>query len=75
MYHDDHNPPHFHAVYQEYEALIEIKSSTILEGKLPKRAKNLIEEWALQNQDELFENWERAINFLPLKRIKGADDD
>ena len=26
MYHDDHNPPHFHAEYQGYEALVDIKN-------------------------------------------------
>ena len=24
MYHDDHNPPHFHAEYQGHEAFVEI---------------------------------------------------
>lgn len=36
MFYNDHNPPHFHAIYQEDEALIEIKTLEILEGILPK---------------------------------------
>ncbi|WP_262887946.1 DUF4160 domain-containing protein [Cyclobacterium salsum] len=36
---NDHSPPHFHVVYQDNEALIDIKTLEILEGHLPKRAK------------------------------------
>lgn len=30
MFHDDHNPPHFHAEYGEYRAVIEITSGKLL---------------------------------------------
>ena len=75
MYHDDHNPPHFHAKYQGYEALIEIKSGKILEGQLPKKAVKIIKEWVEENQELLLKNWERAIELEPLEQIKGADND
>lgn len=32
---NDHPPPHIHAVYGEFEALIVIADGTILEGSLP----------------------------------------
>lgn len=35
MFWADHPPPHFHAIYGEHEALIEIQSSEIIEGSLP----------------------------------------
>jgi hypothetical protein len=38
MFYNDHNPPHFHVIYQEDEALIEITALEILEGNLPKWA-------------------------------------
>jgi len=38
MFYNDHNPPHFHVIYQEDEALIEITTLEILEGNLPKWA-------------------------------------
>lgn len=38
MWHDDHPPPHIHAAYQGFEALIDIRSGIILEGHLPKKA-------------------------------------
>lgn len=37
MYFNDHNPPHFHAEYGEYEALFEIDTLAILRGGLPRR--------------------------------------
>jgi hypothetical protein len=38
MYWDDHNPPHFHATYGEYEILIKINDFSIYAGYLPSRA-------------------------------------
>ena len=37
MYIDDHNPPHFHVWYDEYEATITIQDG-IVTGSLPRRA-------------------------------------
>ena len=41
MFYNDHNPPHFHVIYQEFEALMSITTLEILEGELPNRAKSL----------------------------------
>lgn len=38
MYFQDHNPPHFHAIYAEHEALVRIDSGEIIRGRLPKTA-------------------------------------
>lgn len=35
MYPGDHPPPHFHAIYAEHEAFIEIATGTILYGYIP----------------------------------------
>ena len=75
MRHDDHPPPHIHAAYQGYEALIEIRTGMILEGYLPNKAVKLIREWCLVHQEELMKNWERAQQFEPLERVPGADQD
>ncbi|WP_339379215.1 DUF4160 domain-containing protein [aff. Roholtiella sp. LEGE 12411] len=42
----DHPPPHFHAIYGEYNALVSIESLEIIEGDLPSRAQKLVLEWA-----------------------------
>lgn len=54
---NEHNPPHFHAKYGDYEIIVEIGSG-IIEGKFPKRALNLVLEWYEIHKDELFKNWE-----------------
>jgi hypothetical protein len=46
MYFNDHSPPHFHARYSGHEALYEIDSLRIYRGGLPRRAHNLVIEWA-----------------------------
>ena len=42
MYFDEHPPPHFHALYGEYEVLINIQTLAIISGKLPGRALGLV---------------------------------
>ena len=59
MNYNDHLPPHFHAEYQDYEAIVEIATGGVT-GKLPRRALNLIWAWLDEHQHELAENWERA---------------
>ncbi|MGB3293445.1 MAG: DUF4160 domain-containing protein [Phormidesmis sp.] len=53
----DHPPPHFHAVYGEYNALISIESLDIIEGDLPKRAQKLVIDWASLYQQDLLQMW------------------
>lgn len=33
----DHAPPHFHAEYNEYEELIDIRTLEVLKGELPRK--------------------------------------
>jgi len=70
MYYDDHNPPHFHAYYGEYEAIIAIETLEILEGSLPKRANTLIIEWAIDHRHDLLIDWKLAEQHQPLKKIE-----
>jgi Domain of unknown function (DUF4160) len=53
----DHPPPHFHAIYGEYNALVSIESLEIIEGDLPSRAQKLVLEWAMLYQQDLLEMW------------------
>ena len=50
MYYNEHNPPHFHAKYQEDEAQFTIDTLEIIKGKLPVRAKALVLEWASEHR-------------------------
>jgi hypothetical protein len=42
MYWDEHAPPHFHALYGEFKASVDIKALKIQEGSLPRRATQLV---------------------------------
>ena len=54
MFFEDHNPPHFHAEYGSFEALIEIDTLAVIGGKLPPRALGLVMEWAACIRRNLF---------------------
>jgi hypothetical protein len=70
MYFDEHNPPHFHALYAGNEAQIGIDPITTLEGKLPNRAASMVIEWAALHQHELMQNRHRLRNDRPMERIE-----
>ncbi len=53
MFYDDHNPPHFHALYGEFEVLIDINTLAVFAGHLPPRALGLVVEWANLHQKEI----------------------
>ena len=70
MFVDDHNPPHFHAIYGDSDALIDIKRLSLFAGKLPPRVLGLVIEWATLHQAELLEDWNLSQNHQPLSRIE-----
>jgi hypothetical protein len=57
MYFNDHSPPHFHAEYGEHKAIVAIEQLTVTEGRLPRRAQQLVLDWAELHQQELLEDW------------------
>lgn len=69
MFWADHAPPHFHALYAEYEALINIQTLEIISGRLPQRALALILEWANEHRAELMEDWILCMNMKMPKKI------
>ena len=64
----EHNPPHFHATYQEYNAVFNMEGE-LTDGGMPKKQLKLISAWADIHKDELLANWERAMSEQPLYKI------
>lgn len=60
VYHDDHNPPHVHVQYGEYEAIVEISSGRLLCGRLPVRVKRLLTEWLRVRREDIMKAWQLA---------------
>lgn len=69
MYFSDHSPPHFHAIYGQFDAEFSIEDGELLAGSFPPRAKKLVSEWAAIYRDELMGNWARARNHESLRTI------
>ena len=57
MFFNEHAPPHFHAEYAEHRAVINIRTLELMEGKLPRRALELVLDWAELHPDELLADW------------------
>ena len=70
MYFNEHNPPHFHAKYNEFRAEISIKTPSVLDGYLPPRILGIVMEWAEINKDELMKNWESIKETGNFNKIK-----
>ena len=53
MFWDEHAPPHFHATYGEFKATVLIRDLSVGDGDLPRRARQLVLDWAELHQAEL----------------------
>lgn len=60
----EHNPPHFHAAYQGYNAVFDF------DGAMPKKQQKIIAAWAEIHKEELIANWELAMSEQPLYKIE-----
>ena len=58
----EHNPPHFHAYYNEFKASVDIQTSELIDGDLPSRQQKLVLAWAELHQEELMADWNRVMN-------------
>jgi Domain of unknown function (DUF4160) len=68
MYYRDHRPPHFHAIYGDYEVVVNIENG-VIEGRFPRRAVSLVLEWYELHREEPMEDWLLAEQRKPLKKI------
>lgn len=69
MYYRDHAPPHFHAIYGDFEVSIEISSDHV-NGDFPRRALAHVLEWSSLHRQELLDTWTLARASRPLPRIE-----
>ena len=70
MFYNDHAPPHFHARYGEFEATIDISTQLVIKGELPRRALELVQEWAMIHRAELLDNWRLCREKAPPGKIE-----
>ena len=65
----EHNPPHIHAIYGDYEATFYISDGNIFEGDFPLNGKRLVKEFVNTYRDELLNMWNTGI-YKKLEPIK-----
>jgi Domain of unknown function (DUF4160) len=68
IFYRDHEPPHFHAYYGEYEITVGIRDA-VVSGTFPRRALRHILEWRELHEEALLEDWQLACEHRTLKRI------
>ncbi len=54
----EHNPPHIHAIYNEDVAAIDFMTGDIIEGHLPPKALNMVQEWVAIHRKDLKTIWD-----------------
>jgi len=66
MYFNEHNPPHFHAIYNGIEAQFDLNEGAFSKGALPSKQARLVLAWYELHKDELLHLW----NSKEFKKIK-----
>ena len=57
-----HHSPHIHVRYQGSEAVISIEDGYVIEGLLPPKQLKMVQAWVEIHKEELFVDWELAVN-------------
>ena len=69
LYWRDHNPPHIHFTYGEYECTISVLDR-VVSGKAPSKVIAKVNEWMDLHEDEILTLWEKAQKGEKLGRIE-----
>lgn len=69
-YNKEHNTPHIHVEYQEYQAVVSILEGEILSGELPKNKLRLLYAWIEIHKDEILANWKLAVSGEQIFKIE-----
>lgn len=63
-----HNKPHVHVYYNEYEASVGIDGE-LLSGSLPVKQLKLVLAWMVLHEEELYIAWNKAVRGEPFGKI------
>ena len=70
LFFNDHDPPHFHVEYGEFQAKVSIATLKIIEGDIPPDKRNRVLEWAGRHQEDLSAAWKATRNKQKPGRIE-----
>jgi hypothetical protein len=57
----EHPPAHFHAVFAEHRAQIDIATLRVLKGRLPRAKLHFVISWAETRREALEQAWEAVL--------------
>ena len=60
-----HNLPHIHVRYAGEKASVAIEDGRVLAGSLQTKQMKMVQAWIEIHKDELFADWELAVNGHP----------
>lgn len=66
-----HNKPHVHAYYGEYEAAISIDGE-LLAGSMPRKQMKIIVGWLALHEEEVYAAWNNAVQGQHFEKIEPA---
>ena len=62
----EHNPPHIHAIYDEYMGVFSLETGEMFEGDLPQKGQQLVRGFIEKNREQLYDMWNtREYKKLP----------
>ena len=64
-----HNKPHVHVYYGEYEASVALDGG-VLEGTLPVKQYRMLSGWMALHEDELYAAWNMAVQSRPFEKVE-----
>ncbi|MBB1248509.1 DUF4160 domain-containing protein [Rhizobium sp. G21] len=59
MFADDHHPPHLHIVSPDGQALVDLKTLSVLRGDISRGDLETVLRWARGNREALEREWKR----------------
>ncbi len=65
-----HHLPHFHAIFNEFEAVYDLEGN-LIEGELPPKKRKLVEAWVAIHEDELKAAWKAWNESGEVIKIEG----
>ena len=70
MYPNDHPPAHFHVLFAEHRAVIDLETLRLVRGELPRAKFRAIVRWARPRRAKLHEAWDVTLSQLIPERIR-----
>lgn len=71
MFFNDHAPPHFHATHGRDEAKFSVVDGELIGGRMGRRQRRLVKQWAMMYHDELMGCWDAVRADRQPDRIPG----